>query len=93
MKDQFGNQVPDDLVLVDIDLRKLTTARQRDAWDGMIWYCPKADPGVALVSQSAFKAAMNSAGVTDYSLRVPRFSGIDIYRGVRQEFHQTDWPA
>jgi hypothetical protein len=92
MQDQFGNQVPEDLVLVAIDLRKLTTDRQRDAYCSMIWYRPKADPSVALVSQSAFKAAMHSAEFTDYALRVPRFSGIDIYRGVSQEFHQIDWP-
>jgi hypothetical protein len=92
MKDQFGNQVPSDLVIVDIDLRKLVSARQRDAYESVICYQPKVDTRVTLVSRMALVAAMNNAGVTDFTMTTPQASGIDLNRGVLCISRVINWP-
>jgi hypothetical protein len=61
MDDQYGNPVPDDLVMLDLAVDELNDA-QLAAVDRLDWYQPLSNPSTIVVGGSALEEAMRKSG-------------------------------
>ena len=81
MDDQYGNPVPDDLVILNIDVRKLNVA-QRNAIHDLDWYQAAGNKDIILVSRRALVAGMRETRFGSFETLSPDEYGCDVKSGV-----------
>ena len=82
MDDQYGNPVPDDLVMLDLAVDELDDA-QLAAVDRLDWYQPACNPRSIVVSGSALYDAMQGTGFGPIDTTDPEEYGCQVRLGVQ----------
>jgi len=85
MNDQYGDEVPDDLVVLDVQPDRLTK-KQIKAVDDLTWYVPSSvkHPGYEDLILVSCVVLGNSIGPSDLYYTDPKDAGLPVIRAVNK---------